>query len=240
MSLPTVEQPRYALTLPSGIEIKYRPFTVKEENILLLAKEHDDNEKVIEAIKQIVENCTFTDKNPDDFTSFDLEYLFVNIRAKSVGENLDLRIKCDDCENYCGVQVGLDEVEVERHEGHTTTIQLSDTIGIQMKYPTLGMMQKILREQSGESESQQSARESYKPLIACMDSIYTEDELYPIKEQSEEEVLTWIESLTSSQRNAIVEFFNTIPSLKLELDYTCKTCDETKHKTLRGLNNFFI
>jgi hypothetical protein len=239
MSLPKVATPLFHLTLPStGREITYRPFLVKEEKLLLIAKEADDEESVITAVLQIIESCTNGETDISELASFDVEYLFLNIRAKSIGEEIELRYKHsgginregNECTVVTPVVINIDEVEVKTNEAHTNKIMLTDTIGIQMRYPRPKTFTKLM----------DGAIENVVDAIAdCVDFLFDEEQIYDETTTTREELVEFIESLSQDQLMKINEFFETMPQLEHEVEYECTGCGQKDKVTLRGLSDFF-
>lgn len=239
MSLPKVATPLFHLTLPSsGKQISYRPFLVKEEKLLLIAKEADDEESVMTAVLQIIESCTNGEVDVNELASFDIEYLFLNIRAKSVGEEIELRYKHsggvnregNKCTVVTPVVINIDEVEVKTNEEHTNKIMLTDTIGVQMKYPRPKTFTKLM----------DGAIENVIDAIAdCIDILFDEDQIYDDTTTSKEELIEFIETLSQEQLMRINNFFDTMPQLEHEVEYECASCGQKDKVTLRGLSDFF-
>ena len=238
MALPKVQHSTYPVTLPSsGEKIHFRPFTVKEENLLLLAKQEEDNQRAIHAVKQVIENCTEGQVDADKLTSFDVEYLFILIRSKSVGETVQLQIKCPECDSESPAMVNLEEVEVVRNENHTKTIMLDDRVGVQMAYPTLKLSEDL--SSANLDENNIDPRDAYKAMATCIESIFDEEDVYPTSQVEEKELLDWIEGLSRLQRDEIVRFFNTMPYIKVDVKYNCEQCGKDQVKEITGLQNFF-
>ena len=237
MALPTINTPTYELVVPSTDEkIKYRPFLVKEEKILLIASESGKQEDIINAIKQIATACTFGKLKIGRMPMFDVEYIFLQIRAKSVGEVSELTlIAPDDKETRVIVEVDLSEVKVQEIEGHTNKIELTDEMGIYMQYPTVDTFSK-----SGMTEI--TASNMLEVISACIAQIYDKkgEEVWESKDSTKKELVDFIEQLSSKQFAEIQKFFDTMPKLKHEI--TVKN-PKTKVETdvvLSGLSDFFV
>ena len=236
MALPKLTTPTYELEVPSTDEkIKYRPFLVKEEKILLIAMESGKTEDVVEAVKSIVEECTFNKLNLGDMPMFDIEYIFLNIRAKSVGEISNLRLLCpDDNKTYTAVEVNLSEVLVQVEKDHTNKIELTDEMGIYMKYPTIDSFT-----QTGITEV--TATNMLDVISTCVAQIYDKkgEEVFDAKDQTKEELIEFIEQLNTKQFAELQKFFDTMPKLKHVVKIENP---ETKVKSdilLQGLSDFF-
>jgi len=237
MALPTINTPTYELVVPSTDEkIKYRPFLVKEEKILLIASESGKQEDIINAIKQIATACTFGKLKIGRMPMFDVEYIFLQIRAKSVGEVSELTlIAPDDKETRVIVEVDLSEVKVQEIEGHTNKIELTDEMGIYMQYPTVDTFGK-----SGMTEI--TASNMLEVISACIAQVYDKkgEEVWESKDSTKKELVDFIEQLSSKQFAEIQKFFDTMPKLKHVV--TVKN-PKTKVETdvvLSGLSDFFV
>jgi len=232
MTLPKIVTPTYELEIPSSKEkITYRPFLVKEEKILLLAEESEKDSEMLLALKQIINNCTYEKVEVEKLPMFDLEYIFLQIRAKSVGEVVDLKLLCeDDGETYADVQVNLDEVDVEFTEGHSNSIQLTDEVGIIMSYPQINMM----------DLSSNSGTENVFGIIKNSINQITEGEtVYERADFTEKDINEFLDSLTTEHFKLIQEFFETMPRLRHEVKFKNPKTKKQNKITLEGLNSFF-
>lgn len=236
MALPKLTTPVYELIIPSTDEkIKYRPFLVKEEKILLIALESDNNDEVVQAVKSIVEECTFNKLNLGTMPMFDVEYIFLNIRAKSVGEMSNLRLLCpDDAVTYAEVEINLTDVQVQVDKGHTAKIELTDEMGIAMKYPTIDsfMITGI---------TDVTADNMLEVIITCVDKIYDKkgEEVFDAKDQTKEELIEFIEQLSSKQFQDVQKFFDTMPKLKHVVTIENPKTKVKSKIMLQGLSDFF-
>tara|TARA_E500000318_G_scaffold17035_1_gene17288 strand:- start:215 stop:934 length:720 start_codon:yes stop_codon:yes gene_type:complete len=239
MSLPKIATPLFHLTLPSTEkQITYRPFLVKEEKLLMIAKEANDEESIAIATLQVLESCTNGEVNVNELASFDIEYLFLNIRAKSVGEEIELRYKHSgginkegkECNIVTPVNINIDDIKVKKNENHTDKIMLTDTIGIKMKYPKLDIITKL---QDGSIENVIDA------IADCVDFLFDEEQIYDNTTTSKEELIEFIETLSQEQLMKINKFFDTMPQLEHEVEYECAGCGQKDKVTLRGLSDFF-
>jgi uncharacterized protein YfkK (UPF0435 family) len=228
--------PKYPVTIPSTKKkAQYRPFVVKEERALLAAQESEDLAVMLETLKQIVQNCVIPASAVDDMTSFDLEYLFTLIRAKSVGEFSELIFRCDTCtEEKAKAKVSLDlrTVEVATPEGHTNKIKISDTITVLMKYPTMDELIEV-------QNKAESGTAKELAVASAIETIFVEDDVYHIKEEPESEVIGFLNKLTSAQFSMLEKFFDTMPVAQIKVKYTCPVCSKEHNKVVKGLNNFF-
>jgi len=237
MALPKLNVPVYEAILPSTEKvIKYRPFLVKEEKLLLTAQESGDD-AVLPAVKQIIKNCVQGELDVDNMPLFDIEYLFLRLRAKSVGEEITLGLKPYPCVQNDGelckftteVAINLEEVKVLKDEKHTSKIMLDDKIGIMMKYPDISQV----GIKGSESEMGMNI------IKSCIKMIFTEEETYESDSFADKELDEFIDSLNTKQMEKIRDFFNSMPTLKHTVKYKCKTCNEEKETTVQGLNSFF-
>ena len=236
MALPKLNTPTYELEIPSTDEkIKYRPFLVKEEKILMIAMESKDNAQIINAVQEIVESCTFNKIDVGELPMFDVEYLFLNIRAKSVGEVSKLRILCpDDAKTYAQVEVDLTKVEVQVDDKHTNKIELSDDMGMIMTYPSM----KTFQERGIQNID---SKNMLDVISSCVLQIYEEkgEKVYPGKDSTKAELTEFIENLNSKQFEKIKSFFDTMPKLKHEIKIKNPKTKKESKVTLTGLNDFF-
>ena len=236
MALPKIDAPTYELTLPStDVKVKFRPFLVKEEKILLIAMESGKENDIYEATKQIVDSCTFSKLDVETLPMFDLEYIFLNIRAKSVGEIAKLKLKCpDDNETYANVEVDLSKVEVHVDEEHNNTIQINDKIKIIMKYPTLDTFDPSL-------DADKLKTEQLFDIIAnTVYEIYDGETVHKASDYSKEEMKNFIESMTSDHFAKIQKFYNTMPRLQHEVELENPKTKVKSKVMLAGLQSFFV
>ena len=236
MALPKLTTPIYELVVPSTDEkIKYRPFLVREEKILLIAMESGASEDIVQAVKSIVEECTFNKLNLGDMPMFDVEYLFLNIRAKSVGEISNLRLLCpDDSETFAEVEVNLSEVIVQVEKEHTNKIELTDEMGIYMKYPTIDSFA-----QTGITEV--TPVNMLEVITTCVAQIYDKkgEEVFDAKDQTKEELIEFIEQLNTKQFAELQKFFDTMPKLKHVVKIENPKTKVKSDILLQGLGDFF-
>jgi hypothetical protein len=236
MALPKLTTPTYELEIPSTDEkIKYRPFLVKEEKILMMAMESKASADITQAVKDIVSECTFNKVKIDDMPMFDVEYIFLNIRSKSVGEVSNLKLLCpDDKKTYAEVAVNLNEVKVQVGDDHTNKIDLGNGMGMIMKYPTIDSFK-----DSGIKDINPS--NMLEVISTCILQIFEDEgkKVYDTKDQTKKEVTEWIEQLNTKQFTDVQKFFDTMPKLKHEITIkNPKTKVESKIM-LNGLNDFF-
>ena len=239
MALPKLNVPVYETILPSTDKvIKYRPFLVKEEKILLTALEDETGNSMTNAVKQIISNCIQTELDVEKLPTFDIEYLFLRLRAKSVGEEIDIGLKpypCSQnegklCEKVTEVKINLEEVKVSKDEKHTNKIMLDDKVGIVMNYPDSSSL-----ENTGGSDFDVGMN----VIKNSIKMIFTEEQTYEKDSFTNEDLDEFIDSLNSSQFQKVRGFFDTMPKLSHTVKYTCSTCGEKKETILEGLNSFF-
>ena len=237
MALPKPPVPTYELELPStGKTIKYRPFLVKEEKLLLIATESGEDKQMRNAIIEILKACILTrGVKVDDLPMFDLEYIFLRIRAKSVGEIVEMMFTAkDDGETKLPYQLNLEDVECIKPEGHNRKIKLSDTSGLIMKYPS---MEQFITSQILQKE--QSTEEVFDEIINCVEQIYDGDEVWEAKTTSKKDIQEYLEGLTSKQFEAIQQFFATMPKVSHTFTLKNPNTEVESEYTIEGLTNFF-
>ena len=237
MALPKLNTPTYELEVPSTDEkIKYRPFLVKEEKILLMAMESKDNAQIINAVKDIVSSCTFDKLKVASLPMFDVEYIFLNIRAKSVGEVSKLKILCpDDQKTYADVEVDLTEVQVQvDSDNHTNKIELTDNMGMIMTYPTIDSF-------TDTGIQAVTADNMLDVISSCILQIYEEngEKVYNAKDQTKKELTEFVEQMNTSQFKKMQAFFDTMPKLKHTIKVKNPKTKKSNDVTLTGLNDFF-
>ena len=236
MALPKLTTPTYELEIPSTDEkIKYRPFLVKEEKILMMAMESKTSSDITQAVKDIVSECTFNKVKIDDMPMFDVEYIFLQIRSKSVGEVSKLKILCpDDGKTYADVELDLNEVNVHVGENHTNKIELGNDMGMIMSYPTIDSFK-----ESGIRDINPS--NMLEVIGSCILQIYEKngEKVYNTKDQTQKEIVDFIEQLNTTQFKKVQDFFSTMPKLKHEITVTNPKTKKDNKITLNGLNDFF-
>jgi hypothetical protein len=239
MALPSQQAPIYTLEVPSNKEkFKYRPFLVKEQKALLLAQQSEDPVIMVDTLKNVIKSCAQSQLDIDKLAVFDLEYVFSQIRAKSVGEIVDLFFYCDTCDDEkAKVKISIDitKLQVEHFEGHDCKIPLFGDVGVVMRYPNIDVVKNIEKLNGIDSEVDMV----FDIITECIDYIYDTSEVYYAKEQTKEELSEFINNLTSEQFERIEKFFETMPKLQQKVAYRCPVCSKQHEKTLEGLNNFF-
>ena len=236
MALPKLNTPTYELEIPSTDEkIQYRPFLVKEEKILMMALETKDNAQIVNAVKDIVNECTFNKVNISTMPMFDTEYIFLQIRSKSVGEVSKLKLLCpDDKKTYADVELDLNEVKVQVEDNHTNKIELTDDMGIIMTYPSIDSF-------SDTGIQEINATNMLEVIGSCILQIYENkgEKVYEAKDQTKKELTEFIEQLNTKQFQDVQKFFDTMPRLKHTIKIKNPKTKKTSEVTLSGLNDFF-
>ena len=238
MPLPTISAPTYDLVLPStGEELQYRPFLVREEKLLVLALESEDPKQITTAIKTVIKNCIMTKGvKVENLPTFDIEYLFLNIRGKSVGEEIEVNVLCpDDEETYVPVTINIDDIKVKKSEGPDRLIKVDSTIAMEMKYPSLEQFIKSNFDFSGENNVEQS----FDLIATCISQILTEEETWDLDSVPKKEVIAFLDQMNSSQFKLIEKFFETMPKLSHEIEVTNPNTNVTSTVVLEGLSSFF-
>jgi hypothetical protein len=241
MPLPKIATPTYELKLPSTEKlIKYRPFLVKEEKILILALESQDIKQITLAIKSVLKDCIITKGiKVEDLPSFDIEYIFLNVRGKSVGESIDLVVTCsDDGTTEVPVKVFVDEIKVQKDENHTTEIRVDDQIVIKMKYPSLEQFIKNNFDFATQ-ESVSTIERSFDIISSCIESIFTTEEAWAAADVTKKELIEFIESMNADQFKKIEKFFETMPKLAHTFTVINPNTKVENTVTLEGLTSFF-
>jgi len=238
MALPRLDVPIYELVIPSTDEkIKFRPFLVKEEKILLIAMESGKSEDMIQSVKDIVDECTFNKLKLGEMPMFDVEYLFLNIRAKSVGEVSKLKVLCqDDMKTYANVEIDLNEVQVEVDgDIHSNKIELTDEMGVIMKYPTIDSFTK-------NGIKNITAANMIDVIASCVEQIYDKkgEEVYDSKDSTQKELIDFVEQLNTTQFQEVQKFFDTMPRLQHTITVMNPKTKVESEVTLTGINDFFV
>jgi len=239
MPLPKIATPTYHLVLPSTKqEIKYRPFLVKEEKVLVLALESQDNKQISTAIKTVLNNCIISKGiKVEQLPTFDIEYLFLNIRGKSVGEEVEVTIVCpDDEETTVPVKIALDEIQVQENEEHNKDIKLDNKLTMRLKYPSL---EEFIKNNFDFTGSNANIDQSFDLIASCIDIIYNEEESWTSEDVTKKELLEFLEQLNSNQFKQIEKFFETMPKLSHKIEVTNPKTKVKSTVVLEGLASFF-
>ena len=240
MALPMMSAPTYTMVVPSsGVSVKFRPFLVKEEKALLIAQQSEDIGVMIQTLKGIINTCVLDTLDVDKLATFDLEYMFTQIRAKSVGEIIELIFPCDidhgEDNEKARVKVSIDltTLVVEKDPSHNNKINLFGDVGVVMKYPTMDVMKRL------ENLDTNDLDKVFSVVADSIDYIYQGEEIFYGKEQKHEELLQFLNNLTSEQFVKVQQFFATMPRIKKEIEYTCPVCQKHHRKMLEGMQSFF-
>ena len=238
MPLPKIAAPTYTLELPStGQEINYRPFLVKEEKVLVIALESEENKQITNAIKTVIKNCILTKGiKVETLPTFDIEYLFLNIRGKSVGEEIEVNVICPDDEvTQVPVTIDLDDIQVQKNDEHTNKIKLDDTLMMEMKYPSLDEFIK----NNFDFNDENSMDQSFNLIASCVSSIFSEDEVWAAEDCTKKELKEFLEQMNSAQFKDIEKFFETMPKLSHKIKITNPKTKVESEVVLEGLASFF-
>ncbi len=237
MPLPKISTPTYELVLPSsGRKIRYRPFLVKEEKILIIALESQDQKQIADSIKSILSNCILTKGTKvDKLSTFDIEYLFLNVRGKSVGEQIEVMVTCpDDEKTQVPMSINIDSIKVEKSKDHKTDIKLDEQYTLKMRYPSLNEFIK-----SNFSAEEMKVDDTFDLIASCIDQIYSEEESWTQEDCTKKEMVEFLEQLNSSQFKEIETFFETMPKLSHKIKVKNPNTGVESEIVLEGLQNFF-
>ena len=240
MPLPTIETPTYELKLPSSNKkIKYRPFLVKEEKILILALESKNQDEVTNAVTDVLKKCILTKTvDIDSLPTFDIEYLFLNIRAKSIGEDIKLTVTCqDDMETKVPVTIYVDEIKISKPRGHSKDVVLDDNMTLRMKYPSLNQF--IENNFDTEDEVKTMVDKTFNVVADCMDTVFTGEDAWDANDYTPTERIQFIEQLNSQQYKKVEKFFSTMPKLSHTIEVINPNTKEKSSVVLEGLADFF-
>ena len=238
MPLPTIATPTYELTLPSSDKkIKYRPFLVKEEKILILAMESEDTKQIASSIKNVISKCILSRGiKVEKLSTFDIEYLFLNIRGKSVGEHIEVMVTCpDDGKTQVPMSINIDSIKVQKNDEHDKDIKLDDTYTLRMKYPSLAEFTKT----NFGSMNEMKVDDTFELIASCIDQVYSEEESWSHQECTKKELSDFIESLNSNQFKMIEKFFETMPKLSHTVKVTNPNTKVESEIKIEGLQSFF-
>lgn len=235
MALPKLNETiKYEIEIPStGKIVKFRPYLVKEEKVLLTAFESGDQKQTLEAVVDTIESCVYDKLQRNKLTTFDIEYLFMQIRSKSVGEISKVGIACNECEHSNEIEIDISQVGVSRNENKETIIPIVDGISVQMRYPSFLDVALMAKEKKNETEM------GFELLASCIEAVITEEEMILSEDESKQAMLDFLESMTTSQINKLSEFMSDIPKVKHDVSFTCGSCGSINTKTIEGMQNFF-
>lgn len=240
MALPVNSTPVYTVQVPSTKkEFKFRPFLVRDEKALLIAQQSENDSVMLDTVKEVIKTCAKSDIDVDKLASFDIEYIFLQMRAKSIGEIVQLSFQCDidhgedNPKSITTVDVNLEEVKVVQFDGHTNKVKLFGDVGVVLKYPTIDTIKKM------ESLSDSEVDQMFEIVVDCIDYIYDANEVHTAKDQRREELIEFLNNLTADQFDSIQEFFRTMPQLRAYVSYKCPVCGRDHNKYMEGLASFF-
>ena len=237
MPLPKIATPTYELVLPSSNKkIKYRPFLVKEEKILILAMESQDSTQIANAVKDVISNCILSrGTKVEKLSTFDIEYLFLNIRGKSVGEDIEVMVTCpDDGKTQVPMSINIDSIQVKKSDEHNPDIKLDEQFTLRMRYPSLSEFIK-----SNFTMEDMKVDDTFELIASCVDQVYSEEESWTQEDCTKKELVDFIEQLNSSQFKQIEKFFDTMPKLSHKVKVTNPNTKVESEIVLEGLQNFF-
>lgn len=242
--LPKIDVPVYTIELISnGKKVKFRPFTVKEEKLFLMATESDDVNTSLDTIKQVIGNCIVNDVDINKLPMFDIEHIFLNLRARSIGEIVDLKYKCNNdvtdengeqkkCNNVVDLSLNVLDIKAEKNKNHTNKIEITDKLGVVLKYPNLDSLKY--------SDEEDELLTTINLIVDSIDYIYDEESVYHSKDTKREELIEFIEGLQNKDLIKFQEFFETMPKLKTNIHFKCSKCGYEEDILLEGIQNFFV
>lgn len=238
MALPKIDTPRYEMKIPStGKTVTYRPYLVKEEKILMMAIESNDEQQMIRAAKDVISECVEGDFEVSKLAMFDLEYIFTMLRSKSVGETATVGVKCNSCDTKNDIDVNLEDVRVDvPSDSSNSVIMLTDKIGVKMKYPSVDSLTNV---ENLNAENSKNIDVLFDMLISCIDKIYSGEEVYEASQQSKQELTEFVESLSTKQFSEMQKFIESIPVATLDINFKCLSCETDNKIEVKGLGNFF-
>ena len=238
MALPKIDAPKYEMKIPStGETVLYRPYLVKEEKILMMAMESNDDRQMISAIKDVIASCTENAIDVSKLAMFDLEYIFTMLRSKSVGETATVGVKCTSCDKKNDVEIVLDDVRVDvPADSSNKVISLTDTIKVKMRYPSVNSLMNANSENLADTADVDVL---FDMLISCIDTIYAGEEMYDASQQTKAELKEFIESLSTKQFGEMQKFIETMPSASIDIKFKCLECQADNEMNVKGLGNFF-
>lgn len=235
MGLPIVlNTPKYELELPiSKKTVSYRPYLVKEEKILMMAIESGDQKMILKAVQDIIDACTFNEIKAKDLPTAELEFIFLKLRSKSVGETSNVGIKCSSCDKTNEMSINIESIAIDTSKSHDGKVMITPTVGLIMKYPTANEIMKNI------NQNDDGIKNTFAIITSCIDTIFDAENVYKASELPKKDIEDFIDSLNAKQFELVKEFFDSIPRLYKNIDYTCEHCGAENHVKLEGLQNFF-
>lgn len=232
MALPVLNTAKYEVVIPSTNKaVMYRPYLVKEEKVLMIALESNDQKQIMRALKDVVNSCV-EDVNPNELTTFDLEYLFMMLRGKSVGENININVKCKECDSSTPYNMSLDDINPPvLVETVDNKVMLNDDVGITLKYPVLEDIEALASADEND--------DMFELIGACIDTVFTKDDVFRMADESKAERIKFVESLNSEQFGSMTKFFESIPAMNALINFNCIHCQAKNEVELKGLQSFF-
>ena len=235
MALPKIATPEFKTVVPSTQEtITFRPFLVKEEKILYMALEGGEQNEIYDAVRKILENCILSECNINKLSAFDVEYLFLQLRGKSVGEVITLKLRHpqedSDCDHAEEVEIDIDSIKMKEDPRHNKVVKLDENLGIQFRYPTMNDVIKV-------GEGKNELTNTFDLIASCVDNVFDADNVYD--DFTKEEIMSFIENLSKAQFEKASVFFDSMPKLQHEIEWTCSKCGKKEKITLEGLQSFF-
>ncbi len=234
MALPKLNSANYETMIPStGQVINFRPYLVREEKILMMALESNDQKQIVKATKDMISSCVTDDIDVDKLATFDIESLFLQLRSKSVGESIGLKVKCDHCETQNNVTVNFDEigVDVPSDDG---IIMITEEVGVKMRYPSFNDISAI------KPDKEESIETAFDIIMKCIDNVFDSDNVYPAAAEGPTKMRVFVESLNTAQFQKLAQFFENMPVLKTVVEFSCVSCKEDNSTELKGLQSFFM
>lgn len=227
MTLPTISTPIFEIDVKSlNKKVKFRPFLVREEKILILAGETEEVADMVNAMRQVIKSCAKEDLDVESLPYFDLQNIFIRLREQSIGSVTDFVLICGECSHRTNTQLDLNQIQITEKEGHNNNIKLDDNVGVIMKYPRLDSMV-------------QTEKPVYDLVVECIEKIYTDEEIFNASEYSADELNAFVDSLSNKQFEKIVEFFETAPKIQHVIEYNCANCGTKNYVVVDGVQNFF-
>lgn len=236
MALPQLNNARYEVVIPStGQTVTYRPYLVKEEKVLMMAMESNDTKMIMNATSDVIKACVFEDLNLDTLAMFDIETLFIALRSKSVGETVDLSVKCEHCDSRNDRTISFDDIQAPVVDNENNTIMVTEDVGITLRYPSFTDINSI------KGGSEESIEGAFDLVTRCITTIFDEDGVYDTKNETKKSIIDFVESLNTEQFVKLSNFFQTMPALTYNMEFECSSalCRKENKQELRGLQSFF-